>query len=390
MRKDISKSIEACAAHYGDQREAMRAYLIDGQARALELENRGPALFTKDGQLSPVIKEAYSKIGFYVFENLINSEELADLRADISDMCAQFPESSGSDKTKDGNPAFNFDNRAPTLLWSKPLSDPFGGTAIAAGRHQIRLFEPTASQDAPSEVPFILLGPLQFSEACLRLYAHPILAQIAAAINGADFAPFHETLFFKEPGLGAAVSWHQDGNTHWDSPYFDEDIHGFNFMTQLYESTAVNGVWAVPGSHKEGKVDIKRLVEDAGSERLPEAVPMICNAGDVIISNRQLLHGSFANTGFEPRITVNTGFHRRSSVLDIKGAGIHSEAVVYDKVHIEKRSKVMGLAVNARRHRYPNEEPFMSTTIDSDLPEYKWREGALEKIKDYNLLDLSI
>jgi hypothetical protein len=49
-----------------------------------------------------------------------------------------------------------------------------------------------------------------------------------------------------------AVSWHQDGTTHWESDDFDQDIHGFNFMAQVYGSTAVNGVWVLPGSHKLG------------------------------------------------------------------------------------------------------------------------------------------
>ena len=33
--KDISSSIEACANHYGEQADAMRSYLLDGQAAAL-------------------------------------------------------------------------------------------------------------------------------------------------------------------------------------------------------------------------------------------------------------------------------------------------------------------------------------------------------------------
>ena len=35
----------------------------------------------------------------------------------------------------------------------------------------------------------------------------------------------------------------QDGGTHWD---WERPEHGFNFMCQLYTSTAENGVWAVP------------------------------------------------------------------------------------------------------------------------------------------------
>ena len=46
--------------------------------------------------------------------------------------------------------------------------------------------------------------------------------------------------------------------------------------------------------------------------------------------NGQLLRGSFFNYGFEKRVTVNFGFHKRSSVLGTKGGGIHSESQVFD------------------------------------------------------------
>ncbi len=36
MTKDISKSIEACAAHYGDDADAVKNYLIEGQTNALK------------------------------------------------------------------------------------------------------------------------------------------------------------------------------------------------------------------------------------------------------------------------------------------------------------------------------------------------------------------
>ena len=58
-------------------------------------------------------------------------------------------------------------------------------------------------------------------------------------------------------------------------PDFDQDIHGFNFMAQVYGSTAVNGVWVLPGSHKTGKVDIKALVARSGSERIDGTVLLI-------------------------------------------------------------------------------------------------------------------
>ena len=244
--------------------------------------------------------------------------------------------------------------------------------------------------EAPAAAPFILLGSLQFSEACLRTYAHPQLLRVAEAINGPDFAPFNEALFIKDPGIGAAVSWHQDGVTHWDSDDFDEDIHGFNFMAQVYGSTAVNGVWVVPGTHKLGKLDISKLVADAGSERLEGAVPLVCNPGDVVICNRQLLHGSFPNCGLEPRVTVNFGFHRRSSVLGVQGGGIHSEAQEFDEEIIARRSRVLGYAIDARQQRFSDEASYRYQPFAEAQKVFSWNAQAKADIKDYNCDDLSI
>ncbi len=387
---DISESIEACANHYGEQAEAMRSYLQEGEAAALELPNRGPLRFTESGALAEEIRAAYSKYGLYVFENVLCAEELEDIKVDLDTMRAQFPTGPESQVNAAGEPALGADAKALTLVWSKPLGDPLGGTELANGRHQVKMFEPEADAEAPLAAPFILLGSLQFSDACLRTYAHPELLQVTESINGPDFAPFNEALFIKEPGIGAAVSWHQDGVTHWDSPDFDEDIHGFNFMAQVYGSTAVNGVWVLPGTHKQGKLDIKALVAESGSERLEGAVPIVCNPGDVVMCNRQLLHGSFPNCGFEPRITVNFGFHKRSSVLGVRGGGIHSDAQVFDEEIVARRSRAIGYAIDARKQRFPDETPYHYQPLSAAANDYRWDEVARADLKDYDLFDLSI
>ena len=390
MTEDISKSIEACAAHYGDDADAVKNYLIEGQAKALELPNRGPLKFDTHGDIHEDILEAYSKFGFYVLEGVISDEELNDIRSDLDKIRDNFPVYMGADKDKHGRPALGTKNKAMTLQWARPLSDPLGGTQISNGRHQVKLFEPKAAIDAPPAVPVYLSGSLQFSPACLRVYAHPDLLKLAETLNGQDFVPFTEGLFIKDAGLGAAVSWHQDGDTHWGSPNFDENIHGFNFMGQIYGSTAVNGVWVVPGSHKHDRADIVSMVEKSGCERLVDAVPIICNPGDVVINNRQVVHGSFANTGFETRVTVNFGFHKRSSVLNVKGAGIHAEAKIMDAEYINKRSEVIALAINARKKRFPNETPFNYIPLSDNLNAFDWNESSMAELKDYNLMDLSI
>ena len=387
---DASKSIEACAAYYGDEADAMKAYLINGEKNALALGNRGPIAFDENGDLSSTIKEAYSKNGFYIFESVLNNEEVEDIKEDLENLRQQFPTGPESTLNAKGEPAMNAESKSLTLVWSKPLGDPLGGTELANGRHQIKMFEPEAKEDAPMAVPLILLGSLQFSDACLRTYAHPKLLKVAESINGKDFAPFNEALFIKEPGIGAAVSWHQDGVTHWESESFDEEIHGFNFMAQVYGSTAVNGVWVVPGTHKVGKIDIKKIVAETGSERIDGAVPIVCNPGDVVICNRQLLHGSFPNCGFEPRVTVNFGFHKRSSVIGTQGGGIHSEAQVFDDEIIERRSRSIGYAIEARKQKYPNEEAYKYYPFEQSGKSFVWNDNSREDLKDYNLEDLSI
>jgi ectoine hydroxylase-related dioxygenase (phytanoyl-CoA dioxygenase family) len=132
------------------------------------------------------------------------------------------------------------------------------------------------------------------------------------------------------------------------------------------------------------------MVAESGSERLEDAVPLVCEPGDVVMCNRQLVHGSFANSGFEPRLTINFGFHRRSSVLDVMGAGIHSPAAVYDKDVIKERSRAIGLAIDARRKKYPDEEPYEYKPFQESGDTFIWSEQAKVELRDYNLLDLSI
>ena len=386
----MSTTLTATMPSYGSEEAAMQAYLREGERKAFALGNRGPIRFDEKGKLAQDILDAYWRCGFYVFEGVLKPDELADIETDIKSILDRLPAEKGSPVDKHGRPAIAADCKSPTLFWSKPLGDPFGGTELANGRHPVKMFEPKAAADAPKEVVYLILGSLQFSEACLRVYGHPGLLAVAADINGEDFVPFNEALFIKEPGRGASVAWHQDGTTHWDSPDWDEGTHGFNFMGQLYGCTAANGVWVVPGSHKLGKIDIKKWVAEAGSERLPEAVPIICKPGDVAITNRQSLHGSFANTSKDWRVTVNMGFHRRRSVLGVEAGGVHNAKAVYDESRITERAALIGYGIDARRKRFPNETAYIyKPHVDRGLA-YAWDEKARAGIKDYNLLDLSI
>ena len=389
-RMTMYRSSTAVAVDYGPHEAAMQAYLREGEARAMALGNRGPVRFGAGGALHADIVAAFSRCGFYVLEDVLDADELADIEADFHDILERLPVEKGSPVDARGRPALGVGHQAPSLFWSKPLGDPFGGTAQANNRHPVKMTEPTPAADAPAEVVYLILGSLQYSEAFLRVYGHPQLLAVAAGVNGEDFVPFNEALFIKEPGRGASVAWHQDGTTHWDSPAWDEGIHGFNFMAQLYGCIPANGVWIVPGTHRLGKVDIGEMVARAGSERLSDAVPIVCKPGDVAMTNRQVLHGSFANTSPDWRVTVNFGFHRRRSVLGVAGGGIHNAPAVYDEERIRTRSRLIGYAIDARRQRFPEETPFVYQPFAASGARHAWNAEAKAGLRDYNLLDLSI
>lgn len=370
---------------------AMETYVAQGVRRALSLGNRGPIRYGADGKLHPDILAAYWEHGFYVFQGVVGDEELAELRADVDRVLAEAPAQPGGEVDPQGRPVVASEYAIAPYRYARPLSDPLGGTTKNKGRHPVKMLDPTPGEGAPEWTVELLYGNLHLMDASLRLYGHPGLLAVAEAVLGADFVPYNEVTFIKEPGLGPSVAWHQDGTTHWDSPDWDAGAHGFNFMTQLYPSTAGNGVWVLPGSHKMGRVDIKRLVAESGSERIDGAVPLICEAGDVFILNRQCVHGSFANSSPDRRVTLNAGFFPRARVENVSTTRLTGQNDHYTPERIEERSRIIAVAIDARRQRFPEETPYRYGPLAGREAENRWNEETRKTVvKDYNLRDMYI
>ncbi len=367
-----------------EHERAMSEYGRRAEARAYALGNRGPIRLGADGRLLPEIVESYWTHGFYVFQGVVGPEELSELRADIDAVLARAPARPDAPRGDDGI-------LKPPYKWARPLSDPVGGTGANNGRHPAAMLQPEPGRDAPAWTVELLDGNLHLSDACLRLYGHPGLLAVAESILGDDFVPYNEVTFVKEPGLGPSVAWHQDGTTHWTADDWDQGAHGFNFMTQLYPSTAANGVWVLPGSHKRGKADIKRMVAACGSDRLPDAVPMLCDAGDTIVTNRQLVHGSFANSSPDRRITLNEGFFPRKRVLGVTAKRLHGAVETYDLARIEARTRIIQIAIDARHQRFPQEKPYVYRPLAGREGENRWNESTRANVlKNYNQIDMFI
>ncbi len=368
------------------------AYFEDGARRARAFGNRGPVRLGPDGKLHPDILAAYWKHGFYVFEGAVGAGEIAELRDGVGDMIERAPVRPGAEVDSRGRPALGRDYARDPYTLIQPLSDPWGGTGKLNGRHPTQMTQPAPDAGAPDHVVFIVYGMCQAVPAALRLYGNPRLLTIAEAINGPDFVPFNDAIFVKQPGVGGSVAWHQDGVTHWDSPDWDEGSHGFNFQVQLYPTTPANCLWIVPGTHRLGRIDIAgRVAANGGDEKLPDAIPLLCEPGDATAVNRQMLHGSFANSSPDPRISVTFGFHRRRSVIGQRGALSMAATEVYDEKRVFERSAVIQVAIDARSRRFPEEAPYRYAPFAGLEDGFRFGPETFERvIRDYNTKDLAI
>ena len=322
-------------------------YRADGIRRALALGNRGPMRFDEHGVLAEDILDAYHRCGFYVFTGVLSAEECAELKGDFTPLLDNAPVTETSDIDRYG----------------RPVRFPGYYTLGAIGK-------PDKDQEDTAPV-HLVSHPLMMMDSALRAYAHPHILRMAASVNGADFVPFHESIFNKEPGAGAPTPWHQDGRTHWtddgealEQPDGSGKTHGFNLSVSWSHCTPENGLWVVPGSHRRW-----RLANDGSfppiTERLPEAVPMMLEPGDCGMVNRSSLHGSFPNTTLERRNTMVMGFHKRDSAIGAETTNVHAfrkpgdiKSVKYSEEYVLRRARMIPLAIDARRQRYPNETPY--------------------------------
>ena len=375
------------------QIDHLETFFNQGKEKAYSLPNRGPIRITKDGHLDPDILSAYWRYGFYVLEGVISSSEVGELVRDFESVMDHAPAHEGSKVDHRGRTAISQQFERATFQFAKPLSDPMGATDATGGRYPIKMREFEAPEGAPEEVVLQISGSLQMMDSNLNLYGHPQLLQIAEDINGQDFVPFTDAVWVKPAHYGAAVSWHQDGLTHWENPNLDAGTHGFNFMAQLYPTDPLNALWIIPESHDKGKADIKQIIADNdGSDMLPDAVPLLCQAGDVAVCNRQMVHCSFPNRSDNPRVTYVFGFHRRASVEGVSGWDFRrAGSIIYDEERIHRRSQIIQLAIDARQQQYPEETPYHYKPMASEAHCLRWSEKTRESIlKNYNQLDLGI
>jgi hypothetical protein len=148
-------------------------------------------------------------------------------------------------------------------------------------------------------------------------------------------------MVFKQKGDGEAIEWHQDA------------VHPrrhriFNF--DLYLDSSKSGAGAlrvIPGSHMQAQ-DVCKLT-DEWQWNPPGVVEVEVEAGDVLLHDVMLVHGSPRIEGRALRRTIYYEFRAAEEIL---------EDGPWDRDWIDRRMRLVPLALNRYKQAFPQERQF--------------------------------
>ena len=147
-----------------------------------------------------------------------------------------------------------------------------------------------------------------------ELVRHKRILDVVESLIGPDILVFHTTVWFKHPGTGDYVPWHQDATYFGLDPY--EHVTAWVALT---ESTRQNGcVEIMPGSHSLGQKPHRDDRDQSAmlsrgqtlSIDLNEslAAPLLLSAGEVSFHHTLLMHRSAPNNSPKPRVGFGISF----------------------------------------------------------------------------------
>ena len=139
-----------------------------------------------------------------------------------------------------------------------------------------------------------------------QIFVHSAMEKLL----GTEVLQYNESFVTKPPRIGQTVHWHQDPSFKRkavDDPISTIDVY-------LDRADEENGcLWVVPGSHKQGIIDVEPLVEEHGFD-LPGAIPVRMEPGDVAFHDNGCLHGSKENRSERERRILYLAFQTMRQV----------------------------------------------------------------------------
>jgi len=192
--------------------------------------------------------------------------------------------------------------------------------------------------------------------ASLELLGSPEILGIAQSLSGDNYVPTYESMVFKNAGDGAPIHWHQDAVHPRKWRIYNVDVY-------LDDSRAGEGALrVVPGTHRS-KADICAL-EEGHEWDIPGATEVALKAGDVLIHDVMIVHGSPPVTGNALRRTIYYEF-RAAEQIDAEGP--------WGRDWIDARLRLIPLALEAHAEAFPDVPPA------SWRPDHEWRPAPLDE-----------
>ena len=177
------------------------------------------------------------------------------------------------------------------------------------------------------------------SPAARAMMGHPGVLGAVEAIAGPDLFPTQDAMVLKMPGQGIAVLWHRDRASTDDYPS-EPPVFIVDFY--LDDADRDTCVWVMPGSHRwsdaKTRDAIARLNRDGFATE--GAQPVLLNAGDVLLHNVRLLHGSPPNVSSKLRRVVYYTFHT---------VHVEWEHGPHTREYIVAKQKVLRACIRERR-----------------------------------------
>jgi hypothetical protein len=147
------------------------------------------------------------------------------------------------------------------------------------------------------------------------LVRHPAVLAAIEDLIGPDLLVYHLTMWIKEPGDDAFVSWHQDA-TYFGLDPADQHVTAWVALTDSRPETGC--VMALPGSHRQGQLPhtthraAANLLSNGQQAQMDvdaaRAVPLAMRAGECSLHHTHLLHSSAPNRGRDRRIGVGISY----------------------------------------------------------------------------------
>ncbi len=146
------------------------------------------------------------------------------------------------------------------------------------------------------------------SKACLDLLACPAMMAVARQLSGRGTVPLQLDVLYKQQHPHPVIKWHQGAPHPRGFPYLNVGIY-------LDDAPAGDGCLRyVPGT-QQGLVDIEGLSAAHGWE-IPGVVEQPAAAGDILIQDMMILHGSQPKRSPGVRRTIYVELRPHEGILE--------------------------------------------------------------------------